>query len=140
MTSSEKTPARDDKAETRTDWAEDRTDWAQERTDWAEDRTVLANERTFNSWMGTGLGAVGVAIGLKAVFGAFEPTWAAKAVATLFLGMAVFIFWAARRNAETSMDRLRSRDAEAMPTKNFTLIAIMMTVATVATGVILWRL
>lgn len=44
------------------------------RTRWAEDRTILANERTFSAWMGMGLGSVGVAIGLKAVFGATDPT------------------------------------------------------------------
>lgn len=54
----------------------------------AEDRTSMANERTFSSWMGTGLGA----IGMKAVFGAFEPTWAAKAVASIFIAIAILIF------------------------------------------------
>lgn len=72
---------------------------ARTRTEWAEDRTILANERTFSSWIGTGMGGIGVAIGLKAVFGDFEPTWAAKAVATLFLVAAILVFWAARRQA-----------------------------------------
>ena len=62
---------------------------SERRTKWAEDRTMMASERTFSSWMGTGLGAIGVAIGLKAVFGAFEPTWAAKLVATIFLVTAI---------------------------------------------------
>ena len=48
----------------------ERNDDSKTRTKWAEDRTILANERTFSSWMGMGLGAVGVAIGLKAVIGA----------------------------------------------------------------------
>ena len=65
---------------------------SQHRTDMAEDRTSMANERTFSSWMGTGLGAIGVAIGMKAVFGAFEPTWAAKAVASIFIAIAILIF------------------------------------------------
>lgn len=52
----------------------------------------MANERTFSSWMGTGLGAIGVAIGMKAVLGAFEPTWAAKAVASIFIAIAILIF------------------------------------------------
>ena len=62
----------------------------------------MANERTFSSWTGAGMGAVEVAIGLKAVFGAFEPTWAAKAVATIFLVTAILIFWSARRPAQSS--------------------------------------
>ena len=118
----------------------DNTDKAQARTDWAEDRTIMANERTFSSWMGSGLGSVGVAIGLKAVFGAFEPTWAAKMVASLFLLIAIIIYWSARRQARKTLARLSDHDAEAMPTKNFTLIAWFMTIATIATGAILWGL
>ena len=113
---------------------------AEQRTDWAEDRTIMANERTFSSWMGTGLGAIGVAIGLKAVFGAFEPTWAAKAVATLFLITAVAIFWSAQRQACKTFARLRASDVSATPTRSFTLIAAVMSLAAFATGLILWSL
>ncbi len=120
--------------------AKDNNDLAQDRTDWAEDRTIMANERTFSSWMGTGLGAIGVAIGLKAVFGAFEPTWAAKAVASLFLLAAILIFWSARHQACKTFSRLRESDVEATPTRNFTLLAAIMTFAALATGVILWSL
>lgn len=116
------------------------TDKATLRTNWAEDRTIMANERTFNSWMGTGLGSVGVAIALKAVFGEFDPTWAAKLVASLFLLTAIVIFWAARRQAHKTLDRLSENDACSMPTKNFTLITSVMTVATLATGAVLWGL
>lgn len=110
----------------------------QKRTDWAEDRTIMANERTFSSWMGTGLGAIGVAIGLKAVFGAFEPTWAAKLVASIFLGIA--IFWSARKQACKTFARLNERDIEATPARNYTLLASIMSFAAVATGIILWSL
>ncbi|WP_253261128.1 MULTISPECIES: YidH family protein [unclassified Roseobacter] len=113
---------------------------AKRRTDWAEDRTILANERTFSAWMGTGMGAIGVAIGLKAVFGAFEPTWAAKAVATIFLIAAILIFWAARRQALKTYQRLNQTDAEAQPTRSFTVLASILTTATVLTGAILWSL
>ncbi|WP_299852016.1 DUF202 domain-containing protein [uncultured Roseovarius sp.] len=116
------------------------TDKAQVRTDWAEDRTIMANERTFNSWMGFGLGAVGIAIGLKAVFGDFEPTWAAKSVASFFLVIAIVIYWSAQRQANKTLTRLSENDAEAMPSKNFTLIAALLTIATIATGSILWGL
>ena len=116
------------------------SEMAEQRTRWAEDRTKLASERTFSSWMGTGLGAIGVAIGLKAVFGAFEPTWAAKLVATIFLASAIMIFWSARRQAQAAHERLRSHDSEAQPVRNFTVLASVMTVAAVATGAILWTL
>ena len=118
----------------------DSNDKAQVRTDWAEDRTIMANERTFNSWMGFGLGSVGIAIGLKAVFGEFEPTWAAKSVASFFLLIAIIIYWAARRQANKTLKRLSENDAEAMPSKNFSLLATLMTIATIATGAILWGL
>ena len=110
------------------------------RTDWAEDRTIMANERTFSSWMGTGLAAIGVAIGLKAVFGAFEPTWAAKAVASLFLVAAIALFWSAERQACKTLARLRDRDANPVSPKSFTRLATLMTIAALATGVILWSL
>ena len=110
------------------------------RTKWAEDRTILANERTFSAWMGTGLGAVGIAIGLKAVFGATDPTWVAKVVASLFLLIAIFIYWIARRQACKTLQRLSENDAEALPSKSFTQLALAMTVATVAAGAVLWSL
>ena len=113
---------------------------SKQRTKWAEDRTVLANERTFNSWMGTGLGAIGVAIGLKAVFGEFEPTWAAKGVATIFLGTAILIFWAARQQAHSTHERLNSHDSKTQPTRNYTRLAVVLSFAAFATGVILWLL
>lgn len=113
---------------------------SEDRTRWAEDRTILANERTFSAWMGTGMGAVGVAIGLKAVFGAFDPTWAAKGVATIFLITAVIIYWSAQRQACKTLVRLRSNDAEAQTPRSFTILASILTVATIATGGILWSL
>ncbi len=110
------------------------------RTKWSEDRTIMANERTFSSWMGTGLGAIAVAIGLKAVFGAFEPTWAAKLVASLFLLIAIALFWSARHQACRTLERLQDNDAEAMPTKSFTRLAVMMSVGAISTGIIFWQL
>lgn len=118
----------------------DNSELAQNRTDWAEDRTIMANERTFSAWMGTGLGAVGIAIGLKAVFGATDPTWVAKLVASLFLGVAILIYWMAQRQACKTLTRLTEKDAEAMPSRHFTLLACVMTGATLATGAVLWSL
>lgn len=118
----------------------DKSEKAKTRTDWAEDRTIMANERTFSSWMRTGLGAIGVAIGLQAVFGKFDPTWAAKAVATLFLIAAIIIFWSAHHRACKTAARLQENDVEATPTRGFTLLASIMTVAALSTGAILWLL
>jgi putative membrane protein len=110
------------------------------RTKWAEDRTVLANERTFSSWMGTGLGSVAIAIGLKAVFGATDPTWVAKLAASLFLVVAITIYWMAQKQACKTLERLSENDAESMPAKNFIKLAWIMTIATLVTGGVLWSL
>ncbi len=118
----------------------DKTDMAEDRTDWAEDRTVLANERTFAGWMRTGLAAVAVAIGLKAVFKDFEPTWIAKSAATLFLGTALFIFWSARQQACATRARMTERDAEATTTTRITTMVSLLAVSTVGVGVVLWLL
>lgn len=118
----------------------DRDDMAQDRTDWAEDRTLMANERTFSSWMGTGLGSVGVAIGMKAVFGSFDPTWAAKLVASIFIVAALFMFWSARNQALKTFERLNKNDAEVTPSKSYTILTGIMSLGAVATAAILWSL
>lgn len=108
------------------------------RTEWSEDRTIMANERTFASWVGTGMGAIAVAIGLHAVFGAFEPTWLAKLVATVFLAIAITVFWSARNKACATYTRLTEHDAEASPSRDFNGIALMLMLGTIGVGVILW--
>lgn len=117
-----------------------KTEKAEQRTDWAEDRTIMANERTFNSWMGLALGAVGVAIALKAVFGELEPTWAAKGVASLFLLTAIVIFWIAANHADKTHKRLTSREADVTKAKNFRRLALLLSIATIGTGAVLWAL
>ena len=118
----------------------DKNSESEQRTKWSEDRTIMANERTFSSWMGTGLGAIGVAIGMKAVFGAFEPTWAAKAIASIFIAAAVVVFWSARRQACKTRERLRDNDVEPVSTLSFTILASIMTIGALGTGAILWSL
>ena len=117
-----------------------KTDWAEARTDWAEDRTILANERTFAGWMRTGMAAIAIAVGLRAVFQAAEPTWLPKGVATIFLVAAVIIFWSARRNACKAQHRLNAHKAETQTREIFTLLASVFSVSAVAVGVVLWTL
>ncbi|MGR3433539.1 MAG: DUF202 domain-containing protein [Shimia sp.] len=118
----------------------DKTEMAQARTDWAEDRTILALERTYAGWLGMGLGAVAVALGLRAVFAAAEPTWIAKAVASAFLAVALGTFFAARQQACRSYERLHANDTEAQTPRVFTLISAGLALATLATGGVLWSL
>ncbi len=100
----------------------------------------MANERTFSSWMGTGLGAIGVSIGFQAVFKEFEPTWLAKSTATLFLIIALMIFWSAQRNACKTFDRLKERDVEATQSRSYVILAAVMSIAAIGTGIVLWFL
>ncbi|ASM73569.1 MULTISPECIES: YidH family protein [Roseobacteraceae] len=118
----------------------DQNELAEERTDWAEDRTSLANERTFAGWMRTGMASIAVAIGLRAVFGAFEPTWVAKAVASIFLAAALFMFWSAQRQAKRTHSRLSQRDASIKTPRYFIIVAVTMALGTIGTGITLWSL
>lgn len=120
--------------------AEKRTDFAEDRTDWAEDRTTLANERTFAGWMRTGMAAIAIAVGLRAVFGEADPTWVPKAVSTLFIIAALFIFWSARINACQAQDRLNDHKAEVQSKSNFTLLAVIFSAGAVTVGIVLWTL
>jgi putative membrane protein len=118
----------------------EKNDLAENRTNWAEDRTILANERTFAGWMRTGMASLAVAIGLRAVFGEFEPTWAAKAVATIFVVAAIYIFWGAHDTATKTLKRLEDHHANAQPNQRVKLLAIIFSIASAAVGGILWML
>lgn len=113
---------------------------AQDRTDWAEDRTILANERTFAGWMRTGMASTALAVGLRAVFGAFEPTWIAKAIATVFIILAVYIFWAAQQSACETLKRLNDNEAHAQPMNRMRLLSIIFSAAVLSVGAVLWAL
>ena len=119
---------------------DDKNELAKDRTDWAEDRTVLANERTFAGWMRTGMAAVALALGLRAVFDEAEPIWLPKVAATLFLVIAVGIFWSARIQAGKAQRRLDAHHAEAQPVTLFTVMAIAFSLTSVAVGYVLWTL
>lgn len=122
------------------DLAEDRTDWAEDRTDWAEARTILANERTFAGWMRTGMASVALALGLRALFDPFEPTWIPKAVASIFVVVAVMIFWAAWRNASKTQGAMSEHDANSQSSHSMGWITGTLVLGAVATGAMLWWL
>lgn len=105
--------------------AEDRTELADERTELAEDRTLMANERTFAGWMRTGLAAVGIGLGFHALFGRLEPWWLPRGIATLFVLIGVFIFYAAQRRGRKVLDRLQSHYAEPLGGVNLLAVATL---------------
>jgi len=118
----------------------DETKLAENRTEWAEDRTIMANERTFASWTGAGMGAIGLALGFKAIFGDFEPTWVARLIALVPLCAAVILFWAAERKATKTLNRLTEHDIKATGHITLKLIAALMSLTALGTGYILWML
>lgn len=118
----------------------DKQSLAEVRTDWAEDRTLLANERTFGGWMRTGLAACGIGLGFHAIFGKTEPTWLAKSVATLFVLIALVIFYTAHRSACRLHERLDGHAANPVERGNLGLLAGLFSIGAVALVVVLWLL
>ena len=118
----------------------DSQELAEDRTDLAEDRTIMANERTFVSWIGGGMGAIGVALAFQAIFGKFEPTWVAKTVASIPLTAAVILFVTAERKASQTFARLNDHNVEASGGKTLKLVAGLLSLTALGTGGILWSL
>ena len=119
---------------------QDKTELAEERTDWSEDRTALAMERTFAGWMRTGMASVALALGLKALFRPFEPTWLPKLVATAFILVAILVFWTARQAICRAAGRIETHEAVRLHPSRATLIASALSVSAAAAGAILWWL
>ena len=115
-------------------------EWAERRTDWAEDRTILASERTFAGWMRTALTAIAVALGLQALFSGFEPDWVVKIVASLFVIAATFMIWTAQRAAARTARRMDHHEVRVLSRGRLTIIAVLVSLAALATGGILWML
>lgn len=99
------------------------TQWAEERTDWAEDRTIMALERTFAGWMRTAFAAIAIGIGFHALFGEFDPPWLARAIATLFIALAIVFAISAERRACRAFQRLSSHAVDSPTMPNIRLIA-----------------
>ena len=116
------------------------TELAGTRTDLAEDRTALANERTFAGWARTAMAAIGIGLAFKALFGAMEPTWAAKAIATVFIGLGIFLVIMAERRACAMAERLDTHAVDDMPQMNLRVIAIAIGVGAASLIAGLWLL
>ncbi|WP_255509450.1 YidH family protein [Oceaniovalibus sp. ACAM 378] len=116
-----------------------KTKWAEDRTDWAEDRTILANERTFAGWIRTGMACVAIAMGLSALIGEsdlwFHP---GRIVSSLFCGVAILIFWTARKKCLETVARLNDHAAKPLPTAMVTLLSTLMTLGAAGVAALLW--
>ena len=113
---------------------------AQDRTDWAEDRTLLADERTFAGWMRTGLASCGVGLGFHAIFGRSEPVWLAKSGATLFVVVALLIFFGAWRSARRVHDRLDDHAADPVERGDLGRLAALLSLGALVLAILLWLL
>lgn len=85
---------------------ENSDDLAHDRTHMAEDRTVMSVERTFAGWIRTAFGAIAIGLGFKALFGAVEPWWVARGIATVFILLAAALALVAQRRACTALGRM----------------------------------
>ncbi|MFN0264490.1 DUF202 domain-containing protein [Tepidamorphus sp. 3E244] len=110
---------------------------AEDRTNWAEDRTVLANERTFAGWMRTGLAAVGVGLGFRAVFRATDQIMLAKAASIGFIAIGIAIFFLAWRSSCRLHQRLDSHAAQPLPRSHLGVVALALSVGSAVLGVII---
>ncbi len=103
---------------------DERNELAEDRTDLAEDRTALANERTFAGWARTAMAAIGIGLAFNALFNAMEPAWAPKAIASVFILLAIFLIYMAERRACAISARLDTHSVKDMSLMNIRLIAI----------------
>ena len=120
--------------------SDDRNELAEDRTDLAEDRTLLANERTFAGWMRTGLSAVGIALGFHALFNRMEPSWVPRAISTVLLVTALFIFWFSESRASSVGRRLDVHKIKELRPGRLRAMTILVSIATVALIGAIWLL
>lgn len=99
------------------------TEWAEKRTDLAEDRNLMALERTFAGWLRTAFAAIGIGLGFRVLFGALEPSWLPKAIASGFILSGAWLAWNAQHRACETMSRLSAHKFDAIKGPNFRVLA-----------------
>lgn len=108
--------------------------------DLAEDRTLLASERTFAGWVRTSLGCIAVGVGFHALFARIHPAWVPKAIASLFLLIAVVIVWLAARRATSVLQRLTPHVIAGARKMNLELIATGVSLGALLLSLTVWLL
>lgn len=96
---------------------------AEARTKMAEDRTIMAVERTFAGWIRTAFGAIAIGLGFRALFGELEPTWLAKAIATLFILMSIWMSVGAANRACDSLGKMHEHAFDGLRQRQLRWIA-----------------
>jgi putative membrane protein len=113
---------------------------AEDRTALAEDRTILAHERSFAGWVRTGMASVGIGLGFNALFGKLEPAWVPKAIASVFLAIAIFVFLSAEKRARLVLDRLDPHNVATVKPIRIRLLSWLLVAATLALAAAIWLL
>ena len=80
-------------------------------------------ERTFAGWMRTAFAAIGIGLGFKALFGAFDPPWLAKAISTVFILAGGWLAIIAQQRACQTLERLHAHKFAAIRSPNFRILA-----------------
>ena len=115
-------------------------DLARDRTDLAEDRTVLANERTYAGWTRTAFAALALGLGFNALFAKVQPEWVARAIATAFVLLGIWVQWQARAKACATLATLNSHLVQAHGTRSYTVMLWAVLNGGVALIVAIWFL
>lgn len=105
--------------------------------EWAEERTLLGVARTIGNWIRTGLGAVGVALGMHVIFRDPETLTLGRLTATLFLAIAAALFIGGNLQARRMQKRL-AQERKLPLENNYAPLTVLLVLATFATGVLLW--
>ena len=90
--------------------------------------------------MRTAFAAIGIGLGFKAVFGAFDPPWLAKAIATMFILAGGWLAITAQRRACHTMEKLDAHQFEAVSTPNFRVLAYAVAAGSVILTAGVWIL
>ena len=123
-----------------TDPTDKSTKLAEDRTEWAEDRTILALERTFAGWMRTAFAAIGIGLGFRALFGEFDPPWLARAIASVFIALAIVFAIGAERRTCKAFARLSAHAVDAPDLPNLRWVAYAISCGALVLIVALWIL
>ena len=88
----------------------------------------------------TAFAAIGIGLGFKAVFGAFDPPWLAKAIATVFILSGGWLAITAQKRACRTLERLDTHKFEAISTPNFRVLAYAVASGSILLTAGLWIL
>ena len=72
----------------------------------------MAVERTMASWTSASFAAIGVGLGLHALFGRVEPAWMPRVVATLFMTLGIIMIISAERRMCRAIARLSAHQVQ----------------------------